>query len=104
MLVSVAERRREIGIRLAVGANRTDIGALFLMEAIMLSLVGGLLGVLIGILIAYIISLFWHWQFTLFILPPLVGFIVSVAVGIFFGFYPAYLASRLHPIDALRSD
>ncbi|OGT43103.1 MAG: hypothetical protein A3F42_06365 [Gammaproteobacteria bacterium RIFCSPHIGHO2_12_FULL_37_34] len=104
MLVSVTERRREIGIRLAVGAKRIDIGALFLMEAVMLSLVGGLLGVLIGIVIAYIISLFWHWQFTLFLLPPLAGFTVSVMVGIFFGFYPAYLASRLHPIDALRSE
>lgn len=104
MLVSVMERRREIGIRLAVGATRADIGALFLMEAVMLSLVGGFLGVIIGIIIAYIIALIWHWQFTLFLLPPLAGFSVSVAVGIFFGFYPAYLASKLDPIDALRSE
>lgn len=104
MLVSVMERRREIGIRLAVGATRKDIGALFLIEAIMLSLVGGFLGVLIGILIAYIIALLWNWQFTLFLWPPLAGFSVSVAVGIFFGFYPAYLASKLDPIDALRSE
>lgn len=104
MLVSVVERRREIGIRLAVGARRRDIAGLFLMEAIMLSLVGGTLGVIIGIVIAYIIALIWNWQFTLFLLPPLVGFSVSVAVGIFFGFYPAYLASRLKPIDALRSE
>lgn len=104
MLVSVMERRREIGIRLAVGARRSDISALFLMEAVMLSLVGGFLGVVIGILIAYIISIFWHWQFTLFLLPPLAGFTVSVAVGIFFGFYPAYQASRLDPIEALRSE
>ncbi len=104
MLVSVIERRREIGIRLAVGAKRFDIGALFLMEAVMLSLVGGTLGVLIGILIAYVIAMIWHWEFTLFLLPPLAGFSVSVAVGIFFGFYPAYLASRLDPIEALRSE
>lgn len=104
MLVSVIERRREIGIRLAVGAKRRDIGALFLMEAVMLALVGGTAGVLIGILIAYVISLFWHWEFTLFLWPPLVGFSVSVAVGIFFGVYPAYLASKLNPIDALRSE
>lgn len=104
MLVSVTERRREIGIRLAVGAKPRDIAALFLMEAIMLSLVGGVFGVLIGILIAYIISLFWHWQFTLFLLPPLVGFSVSFIIGIFSGFYPAYLASRLNPIDALRAE
>jgi putative ABC transport system permease protein len=104
MLVSVIERRREIGIRLAVGARRRDIGALFLMEAVMLSLVGGTLGVLIGILIAYVIAMVWHWEFTLFLWPPLAGFSVSVAVGIFFGFYPAYLASRLNPIEALRSE
>jgi len=104
MLVSVIERRREIGIRLAVGARRRDIGMLFLMEAVMLSLVGGTLGVLIGIMVAYIIASIWHWEFTLFLWPPLAGFSVSVAVGIFFGFYPAYLASRLDPIEALRSE
>lgn len=104
MLVSVIERRREIGIRLAVGAKRSDIAGLFLVEAVMLSLLGGVLGVVIGILIAYIIAVFWHWQFTLFWWPPLAGFSVSVAVGVFFGFYPAYQASRLRPIEALRSE
>lgn len=104
MLVSVVERRREIGIRLAVGATRKDIGALFLTESVMLSLAGGILGVIIGIVIAYIIAVLWHWEFTLFLLPPLAGFTVSTAVGIFFGFYPALLASRLDPIEALRSD
>lgn len=104
MLVSVVERKREIGIRLAVGATRRDIRALFLTESVMLSLVGGLLGVVIGILIAYCIAKIWHWEFTLFLLAPLAGFTVSTAVGIFFGFYPAYLASKLNPIDALRSD
>ncbi len=104
MLVSVVERRREIGIRLAVGARRVDISALFLLEAIMLSLVGGLAGVIVGVLIAYFIALYQHWEFTLFLLAPLAGFTVSVAVGVFFGFYPAYKASKLDPIDALRSD
>lgn len=104
MLVSVVERRREIGIRLAVGATRLDISTLFLMEAVMLSLAGGVLGVAIGILIAYVIAWFSHWTFTLFLWPPLAGFSVSVLVGIFFGFYPAYLASKLDPIEALRSD
>jgi len=104
MLVSVIERKREIGIRLAVGAKRRDIGALFLTESVMLSLVGGLMGVVIGILIAYIISFIWNWEFTLFLLAPLAGFSVSAAVGIFFGFYPAYIASKLDPIDALRSE
>ncbi len=104
MLVSVVERRREIGIRLAVGASRADIRSLFLIEAIMLSLVGGTLGVIIGIIIAYVIAFCSSWQFTLFLLPPLIGFTVSVAVGIFFGFYPAYKASQLDPIEALRSE
>lgn len=104
MLVSVIERRQEIGIRLAVGAKRSDIRSLFLVESIMLSLLGGTLGVIVGIVIAYIIALFSHWQFTLFLLSPLIGFTVSVAVGIFFGFYPAYQASQLNPIEALRSD
>ena len=104
MLVSVVERRREIGIRLAVGATRKDIRYLFLVEAVMLSLVGGTLGVLIGIIIAYLISLFSDWQFMLFLLPPIIGFTVSVATGIFFGFYPAYKASQLDPIEALRSE
>lgn len=104
MLVSVVERRREIGIRLAVGAKRSDIRSLFLIEAVMLSLVGGTLGVIIGLLIAYVIALFSHWEFTLFLLPPLIGFTVSVATGVFFGFYPAYKASQLDPIEALRSE
>jgi putative ABC transport system permease protein len=67
-------------------------------------MVGGTLGVLIGVLIAYIMALFWHWEFIIFILPPIMGFTVSVAIGIFFGFYPAYKASQLDPILALRSE
>lgn len=104
MLVSVVERRREIGIRLAVGAKRKDIRTLFLVEAVMLSLVGGTLGVIIGMIIAYVMAIFWHWEFIFFFLPPIIGFAVSVAVGIFFGFYPAYKASKLDPIQALKAD
>jgi putative ABC transport system permease protein len=104
MLVSVIERKREIGIRLAVGATRGDIRALFLIEAVMLSLLGGFSGVIIGMIIAYVIAWLWHWEFVLFFLPPLIGFTVSVAVGIFFGFYPAYKASQLDPIAALRAE
>ena len=104
MLVSVVERRREIGIRMAVGAPPWDIQCLFLMESVVLTLFGGLLGVFTGILIAYIISFFAHWHFTLFWLPPLVGFFVSVAIGIFFGYYPAKQAAQCDPIACLRTD
>jgi putative ABC transport system permease protein len=103
MLVSIIERKREIGIRRAVGATPADIRALFLIEAIMLSILGGILGAIIGIVIAYIIALCWHWQFTLFLLPPIIGFSVSAATGVFFGFYPAHKASQLDPIESLRS-
>lgn len=103
MLVSVMERRREIGIRLAVGATRRDITLLFLTESVMLSVFGGGLGVILGLLIAYLIATFYHWTFTIFWLAPMAGFSVSVLVGIFFGWYPAMLAARLDPIEALRS-
>jgi putative ABC transport system permease protein len=104
MLVSVVERKREIGIRKAVGATRRDIQWLFLLEAVLLSLLGGSFGVILGIAASWIIAYFTGWQFTLFIIPPLIGFLVSVIVGIFFGFYPAYQAAKLDPIQTLRSD
>lgn len=104
MLVSVVERRREIGIRKAVGARNKDIRCLFLVESVALSLFGGTLGVVIGLLTAYIIAVFAGWQFEWFLLPPLIGFLVSTAVGIFFGYYPAYKASLLDPIQTLRAE
>jgi len=102
MLVSVLERRREIGIRLALGARRRDIQHMFLSEAITLSVAGGALGIILGILISFIIAKFAHWQFAIFIFPPLAGFTVSVLTGVFFGFYPALQAARLDPIETLR--
>ena len=104
MLVSVVERKREIGIRKAIGAKRRDIQMLFLIESIVLSLFGGVLGVIAGLGVAYVISLFSGWQFSLYLEPPLIGFGVSVFTGIFFGFYPAMRAARLDPIETLRSD
>lgn len=104
MLVSVVERRREIGIRLAVGARRRDIQRLFLAEAVILSLFGGLLGVIVGVLTSYLIAVLGNWPFIFFALPPGLGCAVSVATGVFFGFYPAYKASQLDPIQALRSE
>lgn len=88
MLVTVLERRREIGIRLALGARRSEIQWMFLSEAVLLSLAGGILGIITGLLCSFIIAEFAHWQFTVFLWPPLIGFTVSVLIGVFFGFYP----------------
>lgn len=104
MLVSVIERRREIGIRRAVGARKQDIQYLFLSEAVILTVFGGMVGVILGISVSFIISIIAGWLFTFFFLPPFIGFIVSVVVGIFFGFYPALKASRLDPIETLRAE
>ncbi len=104
MLVSVIERRREIGVRMAVGARRRDIQLMFLTEAIILALFGGLIGVIVGVLVTITIAEISRWGFSLYYFPPLLGFVVSALVGIFFGFYPAYKASRLNPIDTLRDE
>lgn len=104
MLVSVTERRREIGIRRAIGARSIDIQYMFILESIGLTMFGGFVGVLVGVLASFIIADFAGWSFHIFPLPPVIGFLVSVLTGIFFGFYPAFKASKLNPIDALRSD
>jgi len=104
MLVSVVERRREIGVRMAVGAKRRDIQLMFLMEAIVLTLFGGLLGVILGEAVAFITALISQWDFHFYLLPLVVGFCVSALVGIFFGFYPARKAALLDPIQTLRSE
>ncbi len=103
MLVSVTERRQEIGIRLAIGALRKDIKRMFLLESTTLTVFGGLLGIIIGTLISWVITLFTHWQFELYFWPPVAGFLVSVFVGVFFGLYPAMKAAKLDPIETLRS-
>ncbi len=104
MLVSVSERKKEIGIRKAVGAKNRDILVLFLVESVMLSLSGGFFGVIIGCIFTWIIALFNHWSLTLYAKPAIAGFAVSVATGIFFGFYPAQRAARLEPIASLRNE
>lgn len=104
MLVSVSERRKEIGIRKAVGAKNRDIQTLFLVESVMLSLLGGALGVILGILLTWVIAYFSDWSFTIYWMPALAGFGVSVITGIFFGFYPAWRAAKLEPVISLRSE
>jgi ABC-type antimicrobial peptide transport system permease subunit len=104
MLVSVTERTREIGLRMAVGARSKDILRQFLIEAIFLCLAGGLVGILLGRATSIIITKFLHWP-TLTSLPAmLAALIVSISVGILFGYYPAYRASKLDPIEALRAE
>jgi len=102
MLVSVTERTREIGIRMAIGARESDILLQFLAEAVLLTLLGGIIGMLMGVGSALIISAFFDWP-TL-ISAKVIGLAVvfSSAIGIFFGFYPARKAAQLNPIDALR--
>jgi putative ABC transport system permease protein len=102
MLVSVTERTREIGVRLAVGAHGSDILTQFLIEAVVLSAMGGVIGIFTGIVASKVISMIKNWPTVISPLWMLIAFLVSAAVGIFFGFYPAREASRLDPIEALR--
>jgi putative ABC transport system permease protein len=102
MLVSVTERTREIGIRMAVGAKTWDIRIQFIIEALTLSMIGGITGIIIGSGGSVILSTVFEYPSVVSPLSILLSFSFSGLVGIFFGFYPAYKASLLNPIDALR--
>ncbi len=104
MLVSVSERKKEIGIRKAVGAREKDIQALFLIESVILSLLGGTLGVMLGLLLTRVVAYFTHWDFKIIFFPVFSGFLVSSLTGIFFGFYPAKRAAAMEPIQSLRGE
>lgn len=104
MLVAVSERKKEIGIRKAVGARNRDIKQLFLIEAAAVAVIGGIMGVLLGIAFSFVVARFSQWSFFVGVLPPTVGFGISVATGIFFGFYPAVRAANLPAIVSLRGD
>jgi ABC-type antimicrobial peptide transport system permease subunit len=102
MLVSVTERTREIGLRMAVGARSHYILRQFLIEAVVLCLFGGTVGIACGRLLILLVNYFLRWPTQASFLAIFIAFTVSFTVGIVFGFYPAWKASRLDPIEALR--
>ncbi|MDP7126227.1 MAG: ABC transporter permease, partial [Candidatus Marinimicrobia bacterium] len=102
MLVSITERTREIGIRIAIGAKKSEIMEQFLIESVLISFIGGGIGIMLGILISRTVSEIGGWETIVSTQSILLAFGFSVAVGIFFGFYPARKAANLNPIDALR--
>lgn len=104
MLVSVAERKKEIGIRKAIGARQRDIQALFLSEAVILGLTGGGSGVLLGILLTAIIAAFNHWPLHFYLFPVLAGLCTSLVTCIFFAYYPARRAAKLPAVQSLAQE
>lgn len=104
MLAGIAERRREIGVRMAIGARRHDVLTMIMLEASLLSVVGGSFGALLGVIVAYLFALIsgWEFSFSMYSLP--IGLSMSLLVGLFFAIYPAHKASRMSPIEALRAD
>jgi putative ABC transport system permease protein len=102
MLVSVTERTREIGVRIAVGARRRDILMQFVLEAVTLALLGGILGILLGIGSSYGMTKFFGWSTLIVPGSAVVSFLFAFAIGLFFGIYPARKASLMDPIEALR--
>ncbi len=102
LLVSVTERTREIGLRMAIGARRLHVLLQFLTEAILLSVSGGLAGIVVGVAFSAVLSLLFHWSAPVSLAAVVGGFLFALAVGVFFGYYPARKAASLNPIDALR--
>src|SRR4029453_12681631 len=102
MLVSVTERTREIGIRMAIGARSSAVRSQFLIESIVLSLTGGFVGIALGVAVSFAIPAFLGWPTLISTLAIIGSVIFSAAVGIFFGYYPARKAASLDPIEALR--
>jgi len=102
MLVSVTERTREIGIRLAIGAHGKDVLTQFLIEAVLLSTMGGVMGVLVGVGASQLVAQYMGWPILVSSLSVIIAVGFSASVGVFFGFYPARKAAQLDPIDALR--
>lgn len=104
MLANIAERRREIGVRMAIGARRHDVLTMIMLEASLLSVIGGSFGTLLGLIAAYLFAVISGWEFSLSILSLPTGLSMSLLVGLFFGVYPALKASQMSPIEALRAE
>ena len=104
MFVSVTERTREIGLRMSVGGRGTDILMQFLIEAMLLSIIGGIIGILFGLFISYIATSLLNLPMVIMTNAIILSFAVCSIIGIFFGWYPARKASNLNPIDALRHE
>jgi len=102
MLVSVTERTREIGIRMAIGATEDDVRSQFLIESVILSAMGGAIGILSGLVASFLIPRVTGWPVSVSMIAILIAVLFSIAVGVFFGYYPARKAARLNPIEALR--
>ena len=102
MLVSVTERTREIGIRMAIGATEDDVQRQFLIEAVTLSLIGGAVGIVSGLVVSFLIPHVLGWAVSVSMLALAIAVFFSIAVGVFFGYYPARKAAKLDPIEALR--
>jgi putative ABC transport system permease protein len=102
MLVSVTERTREIGIRMAVGATGIDVQFQLLLEAVVLSLLGGITGIVLGVGTSFLVSKFAGFSSIVSMQSIIISFVVSTLIGIFFGWYPSRKAANLNPIDALR--
>jgi putative ABC transport system permease protein len=104
MLVTVTERTKEIGIRKAIGAKRSDVLIQFLIEAVIICLIGGGIGILVGLLIAFGVAGTQGWRYVMPVYAIALGIGVSATIGLFFGMYPAVKASRLDPVVALTKE
>jgi len=104
LLLSVTQRTREVGLRIAMGARRRDIATQFIIEAVSLSLIGGILGAVLGIFVASAVEEFFQWSTDISIASTVMAIAVAMVLGVLSGVYPAQRAARLDPIGALRSE
>jgi putative ABC transport system permease protein len=104
MLAGIAERKKEIGLRMAIGADRTSIMTMIVCESTLLSVTGGVIGIVLGLIISILFAVFSGWDYSLSYFSILLGVGMSLATGLFFGIYPALKASEMSPIEAIRSE